>query len=80
MALLARACGSALGGNTPCSVYLSMDGSDQGSTITTELQQLGESNPSTADISESQSLASSYCSDPLPGSNIIFGMLDSRPS
>jgi len=80
IALLATSCGSALGGSTPCSAYLSMDRSDQRSTITTALQQWGVSNPSSEDVSASQRSASSYCSDPIPGTDTIDGMLDSRPS
>ncbi len=79
-ALLGTACGNALGGGTPCSAYLSMDNSDQQSTITTMFQDYGQANLSSDDVTQAQRSASTYCSDPLPGIDTIDGMLDSRPS
>jgi hypothetical protein len=78
IALLATACGSGSGGGTPCSVYTSMDSSDQMSTVTTMLQQFGESNPSSDDVSAEQRSASAYCSVAgLDGT--IDGVADSLP-
>ena len=78
--LLASACGSSLGDNTPCSAYLSMGNSDQQSTIVVVLQQFGNVNPGSAAIATTQRAASAYCSYPMPGVNTIGGMFDSRPS
>jgi hypothetical protein len=80
VALLASACGSSLGDNTPCSAYLSMGNSDQQSTIVVVLQQFGNVNPGSAAIASTQRAASAYCSYPMPGVNTIGGMFDSRPS
>jgi hypothetical protein len=79
-ALLASACGSSLGGDTPCSTYLSMGNADQQSTIVIVLQQFGNASPGSAAIATTQRAASTYCSDPMPGVNTINGMFDSRPS
>lgn len=78
MALLATACGSSLGYETPCSAWASMDNSDQQSTITAIYQQYGQSNPSRSDVSELQRSASAYCSDPYVNDDTIGGMRDSR--
>lgn len=78
--MLATACGSSLGGETPCSMYLSMDSADQQSTIITMFQQSGLSNPSLAGVVSGQRSATAYCSDPMPGVTTIDGLMDSRPS
>jgi hypothetical protein len=77
-ALLASACGSSLGGSTPCSTFMSMDNADQQSTITNMLHQWGETDPGSDTVSGAQRNATTYCSDPMPGVNTISGMLDSR--
>ena len=78
MALLATACGTGNGDKTLCSTYMSMDSTDQRSTITTMYQQDGESNPSSDAISEGQRSASVYCSNPYPNIDTIDGMFTSR--
>lgn len=80
LAMLAAACGSALGGQTPCSVYLSMDGADQQNTIITMYRQSGLSNPSSDAVVSGQRATSTYCADPIPNVNTIDGVFDSRPS
>ena len=80
MALLATACGSSLGWDTPCSTWGSMDSADQQSTVIAIFQQEGQSTPSSSDVSEFQRQASDYCSDPTINQPTIIGMLDSRPS
>lgn len=80
MALLATACGSSLGYDTPCSTWVSMDNADQQSTVIAIDQQGGQSNPSNSDVSAFQRQASDYCSDPNVNQPTIVGMLDSRPS
>jgi hypothetical protein len=80
VALLATACGSSLGYDTPCSIWVSMDNADQQSTVMAIYQQDGQSNPSSSDVSEFQRQASEYCSDPNVNQPTIVGMLDSRPS
>jgi hypothetical protein len=78
MALLATACGSSLGYETPCSAWVSMDNSDQQSTITSIYQQDGQPIPSKSDVSELQRSASNYCSNPYVNDDTIGGMRDSR--
>jgi|SRR5580700_5272673 hypothetical protein len=78
MALLATACGSSLGWDTPCSTWVSMDSADQQSTISAINQQDGLSSPSSSDVSEFQRSAAAYCSDPIVNQPTIAGMLDSR--
>lgn len=78
--MLATACGNALGGQTPCSVYLSMDSADQQSTIATMYQQDGLSGAGQAGLVSGQRSAVTYCADPLPGVNTIDGLMDDRPS
>jgi hypothetical protein len=78
IALLATACGSGNGAKTLCSAYMSMDSSDQRSTITTTYQQDGESNPSSDEVSEGQRSAAAYCSNPYPNIDTIDGMFTSR--
>jgi hypothetical protein len=80
IALLATACGSSLGYQTPCPVWVSMDSSDQQSTVIAVFQQEGQSNPSSSDVSEFERLASDYCSDPYVNDDTIGGMRDSRAS
>ena len=78
MALLATACGTGNGDKTLCSTYVSMDSSDQRNTITTMYQQDGDSNPSSAEVSEGQRSASDYCANPYPNIDTIDGMFGSR--
>ncbi|MGD0194633.1 MAG: hypothetical protein ABSC35_07230 [Candidatus Dormibacteria bacterium] len=80
VALLATACGSSLGWNTPCSTWQSMDNADQQSTIVAINQQAGLATPNSSDFSEFQRLADDYCSDPFVNMPTIEGMLNSRPS
>ncbi len=80
MALLATACGSSLGWNTPCSTWVSMDNADQQSTIVAINQQAGLAPPNSSDFAEFQRLADDYCSDPFSNMPTIEGMMNSRPS
>jgi hypothetical protein len=80
MALLASACGSSLGWDTPCSTWVSMDNADQQSTIIAINRQDGLSTPTSSDFSEFQRLADDYCADPFVNVPTISGMLNSRPS
>lgn len=76
--LVATTCGTSLGYQTPCSTWISMDSSDQRSTVINIMQQGGASNPSSADVSDFERLASDYCSDPYVNDDTIGGMRDSR--
>ena len=78
IALLATACGSGNGDKTLCSTYMSMDSSDQRSTITTMYQQDGDSNPTSDQVSEGQRSAADYCANPYPNIDTIDGMFASR--
>jgi hypothetical protein len=78
MALLATACGMGNGDKTLCSTYMSMDSSDQRSTIATMYQQDGDSTPSSDQVSEGQRSASTYCANPYPNIDTIDGMFASR--
>jgi hypothetical protein len=80
IALLSSGCASTLGLATPCSVWVSMDNADQQGTIINMLGQNGGPTPSRADVSQTQLLASDYCSDPFVNDDTIGGMVDSRPS
>ena len=80
MALLATACASSLGYDTPCSTWVSMDNAEQQSTVIAIYQQDGQSHPSNSDVSAFQRQASDYCSDPNVNQPTIVGMLDSRAS
>jgi hypothetical protein len=80
MSLLASACASSLGYDTPCSTWVSMDNADQRSTVIAIYQLAGPSIPSSADVSQFQRQASDYCSDPNLNQPTLVGMLDSRPS
>jgi hypothetical protein len=76
--LVATTCGRSLGYQTPCSTWISMDSSDQRSTVINIFQQGGPSNPSNSDISDFERLASAYCSDPYANDDTIGGLRDSR--
>jgi hypothetical protein len=78
-ALLATACGSSLGYQTPCSVWVSMDNADQQATVNNLYHQEGQPDASTADAAEFERLADAYCADPLLPDDTIGGMRDSRP-
>lgn len=78
-ALLATACAGSLGYNTPCSVWVSMNASDQESTLDTVYQQEGATNPpNSTDYAEFRRRASAYCANPIVNQPTIIGMLDSR--
>ena len=79
IALLATGCGSSLGYETPCSVWVSMDQADQQSTIDNLSYSEGQPNPGSSDVAEFERLANDYCADPLGTDYTIGGMLDSRP-
>jgi hypothetical protein len=80
MSLLATACASSLGYDTPCATWVSMDNADQRSTVIAIYEAAGPSKPSSSDISQFQRQATDYCSDPDVNQPTIVGMLDSRPS
>lgn len=78
-ALFATACGSSLGYQTPCSVWVSMSNGEQRSTINNLNHQAGQPDASNADIAAFERLANDYCADPLLPDDTIGGMRDSRP-
>jgi len=79
VALLATACGSSLGYDTPCSVWVSMDTADQQSTFDNLLHQEGQPDGNSSYVAEFERLADAYCADPLLPDDTIGGMRDSRP-
>jgi hypothetical protein len=78
IAWVATGCGSSLGYNTPCSVWVSMDNGDQQSTVISLFEQQGDTTYSTSDVSQFQNRASVYCANPVVNQPTIIGMLDSR--